>query len=84
MTHPAPPESLTNGQMAVLGLLAETLSEVELAELHQIIARFRYERLQRLLDDEWEQRGYDDQTPTKWLAERMRTPYKPAKTRLAE
>lgn len=84
MTHPAPSESLTNGQLAILSLLAEPLSEAELAELHLIITRFRYERLQRLLDDEWQKRGYDDETTAKWLAERMRTPYLAARKAQAE
>ncbi len=64
---------LNNAQLAVLEILAEPLSEQELSELKQLLVQFRYLRLQRMMDQEWDKRGYSNTTVQQWLNEHMRS-----------
>lgn len=62
---------LNNAQLAVLEILAEPLSEQELSELKQLLIQFPYLRLQRMMDMEWDKRGYSNTTVQEWLNEHM-------------
>lgn len=72
---PAAPSTYTNGQLAIIDLLDKPLNERELELLKKIIFQFKVELMERLIDEEWDKRGYTQETVRGWLKEHMRTPY---------
>lgn len=69
-------KSLSNAQLALLELFAENLSDEEMEDLRQVLLEFRYQRLQKSLDDLWEQGIVNEEKIESWGKEHLRTPYK--------
>lgn len=67
--------SFNNAQLSLLELLSEPLSKEDLEKLRSILIKFRYERLQKMLNEQWEERGWTQETLDKWYEEHTRTPY---------
>lgn len=68
-------KSLSNAQLALLELFAENLSDEEMKDLRQVLLEFRYQRLQKSLDDLWEQGIVNEEKIEGWSKEHIRTPY---------
>lgn len=68
--------SLSNAQLALLEIFAENLSDTEMEDLRQVLLEFRYQRLQKSLDDLWEQGVVNEEKVESWGNEHLRTPYK--------
>lgn len=67
--------SLSNAQLALLEIFAENLSDEEMQDLRQVLLEFRYQRLQKNLDDLWEQGLVNEEKIESWGKEHLRTPY---------
>jgi len=65
-------KSLSNAQLALLELFAENLSDEEMEDLRQVLLEFRYQRLQKNLDDLWEQGVVNEEKLEEWSKEHMR------------
>lgn len=68
--------ALNEAQRTLLELLAEPLTEQDLEQLRTILVQFRYRRLQNLLNAQWDERGWAQETMDKWYQEHNRTPYR--------
>lgn len=62
-------KSLSNAQLALLELFAENLSDEEMEDLRQVLLEFRYQRLQKSLDDLWEQGIVNEEKIEGWSKE---------------
>ncbi len=65
-------KSLSNAQLALLELFAENLSDEEMEDLRQVLLEFRYQCLQKKLDDLWEQGVVNEEKLEEWSKEHMR------------
>jgi hypothetical protein len=68
-------ETLSNAQIELLKLLADNLSEAELADLKKILLAFKLQRVVQLADKIWEEKGWSQETMDQFLQTHMRTPY---------
>jgi hypothetical protein len=68
--------ALNEAQRTLLELLAEPLTEQDLEQLRTMLVQFRYRRLQNLLNAQWDERGWTQETMDKWYQEHNRTPYR--------
>ena len=76
MTYISPTaETLSNAQIELLKLLADNLSEAELADLKKILLAFKLQRVVQLADKVWEEKGWSQETMDQFLQTHMRTPY---------
>ncbi len=66
---------LSNAQLALLEIFAENLSDPEMEDLRQVLLEFRYQRLQKNLDDLWDQGVVNEEKIESWGKEHMRIPY---------
>lgn len=69
--------TLSNAQVEILKLLADNLSEAELADLKKILLAFKLQRVVLLADKTWEEKGWSQETMDVFLKTHMRTPYRP-------
>lgn len=67
--------ALNEAQRTLLELLAEPLTEQDLEQLRSMLVQFRYRRLQNLLNAQWDEKGWTQETVDKWYQEHHRTPY---------
>ena len=67
--------ALNEAQLSVLQLLAEPLTPEELEELRKMLLKFRYDRLQRMLEKQRQENNWTQETLDEWYAEHHRTPY---------
>lgn len=67
--------SLSNAQVEVLKLLADDLSETELADLKKILLAFKLQRIIHLADKAWDDKGWSQETMNQFLQTHLRTPY---------
>lgn len=67
--------TLSNAQVEILKLLADNLSETELADLKKILLAFKLQRVVQLADKTWDEKGWSQETMNKFLQTHMRTPY---------
>lgn len=67
--------TLSNAQLEILKLLADNLSEAELADLKKILLAFKLQRVVQLADKTWDEKGWSEETMNKFLQTHMRTPY---------
>ena len=68
-------KSLSNAQLALLELFSENLSDKEMEDLREILLEFRYQRLQKSIDDLWEQDLVNEDEIERWGKAHLRTPY---------
>jgi len=67
--------TLSNAQAEILKLLADNLSEAELADLKKILLAFNLQRIVQLADKTWEEKGWSQETMDRFLRTHMRTPF---------
>jgi hypothetical protein len=67
--------ALSNAQIEILKLMADNLSESELADLKKILLAFKLQRVIQLADKAWDERGWSQETMDQFLQTHMRTPY---------
>lgn len=67
--------TLNNAQLTLLELLSEPLSQEDLEQLRATLIQFRYARLQKMLSDQWQEKGWSQEVLDKWYLEHHRTPY---------
>ncbi len=60
---------LSNIQMELLKLYSTGISDEQLLELKDLIARFLFEKSVSRADKIWEEKGYNQETITNWLNE---------------
>ena len=65
--------ALNEAQRTLLELLAEPLTEQDLEQLRTMLVQFRYRRLQNLLNAQWDEKGWTQETLDKWYLEHNRT-----------
>ena len=68
--------NLSNAQIEILKILADNLSESELADLKRILLAFKLQRVVQLADKAWDEKGWSQETMNKFLQSHMRTPYR--------
>lgn len=67
--------TLSNAQIEILKLMADNLSEAELADLKKILLAFKLQRVVQLADKAWDEKGWSQETMEQFLKTHMRTPY---------
>ena len=67
--------TLSNAQVEILKLLADNLSETELADLKKILLAFKLQRVVQLADKTWDEKGWSQETMNQFLQTHMRTSY---------
>lgn len=67
--------TLSNAQVEVLKILADNLSDAELADLKKILLAFKLQRVVQLADKAWDEKGWSQETMRKFLETHLRTPY---------
>ena len=71
---------LSNAQIEILKLLANDLSEAELADLKKILLAFKLQRVVQLADKTWDEKGWSQETMDQFLQTHMRTDYQRKET----
>lgn len=61
------PQPLSNMQIELLKLYATGISDENLAEIKDVIAKFLFEKAQDKADAIWEEKNYNQNTLDKWL-----------------
>ena len=64
---------LTNLQVELLKLFKYNLSQKQLLEVKDLLAKYFADRATREMDKLWEEKGLTDKTMDSWLNEHMRT-----------
>ena len=67
------PTKLSNLQMELLKLYPYTVSAEELTEIRQLLAGYFAHKIDREMDQLWQQKGWNDQTIEQWKTEHMRS-----------
>jgi hypothetical protein len=70
-----PRNILSNAQVEILKLLADDLSEAELADLKKILLAYKLQRVVQLADKAWDEKGWSQETMNQFLHTHLRTPY---------
>ncbi len=70
-----PRNILSNAQVEILKLLADNLSEAELADLKKILLAYKLQRVVQLADKAWDEKGWSQETMDQFLNTHLRTPY---------
>lgn len=73
-------KTLSNAQVEILKLLADNLSDAELADLKKILLAFKLQRVVQLADKTWDEKGWSQETMNEFLQTHMRTPYQRKKS----
>ena len=63
------PQPLSNLQIELLKLYSAGISDDQLMELKELISNFLFEKSVGMADKIWVEKGYNQQTITKWLNE---------------
>lgn len=69
-------KTMSNAQVELLKLLADNLSEAELADLKKILLAFKLQRVVQLADKTWDEKGWSQETMDSFLKTHLRTPYR--------
>ena len=67
---------LTNLQLELIKLFSYDLSERELLDVKDLLARYFANRATEEMDTLWDSQNLTDETMDEWLNEHHRTPYK--------
>jgi len=65
---------LTNLQMELLKLFKYNLSQKQLLEVKDLLAKYFADKATREMDKLWKEKGLTNETMDSWLNEHMRTP----------
>ena len=63
----------SNMQLELLRLYSRNLSDEELGEIKQLLARYFAEKLSRRADQVWEEKGWTNETMEEFLHTKMRS-----------
>lgn len=63
------PQPLTNVQVELLKLYSTGIADNQLLELKELISNFLFEKSVERADKIWVEKGYNQETITKWLNE---------------
>jgi hypothetical protein len=66
----------SNAQLELLKLFSNDLKDVELQELKKILLEFKFQRVTKMVDEIWDEKGWTEETMNEFLNTHMRTPYK--------
>lgn len=69
-------QPFTNGQIEILKLFADNLTDIELADLKKMLAAFRFRRATLAADKVWEEKGWTEKDAKAMLNIHERTPYR--------
>jgi hypothetical protein len=62
-----PPQPLSNIQVELLKLYATGISDGDLLEVKDLLANFLFQKAMKSADEEWDKRGYNNETLNQWL-----------------
>ncbi len=68
---------LNNAQLEILKLFARDLEETDLKEIKRLIVRYLGDKLTKMADEVWEEKGWTNETMDEMLDLHERTPYDP-------
>jgi hypothetical protein len=68
-------EKLTNLQIELIKLFAYQVSDNQILEIKDLLAKYFAEVASKEMDKLWEENQWNDQTMEDWLNEHNRTPY---------
>jgi len=68
--------SLNKTQLELLQLFNTELTDEEWLEVKRMFVRFLAEKVKRLADEEWDEKGWTAEDMKRMSKEHMRTPYK--------
>jgi len=68
---------LNNAQLEILKLFARDLEETDLKEIKRLIVRYLGDKLTKMADEVWEEKGWTNETMDEMLDLHERTPYHP-------
>ncbi len=66
---------LTNLQLELLKVFSYDLSEAQIIEIRDLLAKYFAEKATKEMDDLWDSKGWSNETMDEWLNEHMRTKY---------
>lgn len=66
---------LTNLQLELLKVFSYDLSEAQIIEIRDLLAKYFAEKATKEMDDLWDMKGWSNETMDEWLNEHMRTKY---------
>lgn len=66
----------SNAQLELLKLFSNDLKDNELKELKEILLKFKFNRVTKMVDEIWDEKGWTEETMNEFLNTHMRTPYK--------
>ncbi len=70
-----PTKGLTNLQLELLKVFSYDLSEAQIIEIRDLLAKYFAEKATKDMDDLWDSEGWSNETMENWLNEHMRTKY---------
>lgn len=68
-------DRITNLQKELMKIFSLELTEQELYEVRNMLAKYFADRASIEMDKLWKERGYTQETINEWLNEHLRTPY---------
>ncbi len=66
---------LSNAQVELLNLFSQPLPDDSLAELKQLLLQFKFNQLEKLANNEWNEKGMNNDVINERLQGHQRTPY---------
>ncbi len=66
---------LSNVQLELLNLFTRSLSEEDLKEIKRLITAYLAEKLSRMADEVWDEKGWTKEDMDEFLKKHLRTPY---------
>ncbi len=71
------PLPLNKQQLEILKLFSRKLKEEDLLAIKRLIAQYLAQKVTRLADEGWEEKGWSNEDMEKLLQTHQRTPYNP-------
>ena len=68
---------LNRHQLEILKLFTREMDDHDLVEIKRLIVRYLAQKITRMADDIWEEKGWTDDDMERLLKEHNRTPYNP-------
>ena len=65
----------SNAQLELLKLFSSNLSDIELDELKRLLLEFKFQKVTKIADKIWEEKGWTEDKVKKILKSHLRTPY---------
>ncbi len=69
------PHKFSNLQLELLKLFSHQITDQELLDIKDLLARYFAQRATEAMDDLWESHNLNDSTVDEWLNDHQRTPY---------